>query len=152
MWELCLLRTLAGTHGVPARVSLQGWTHHSIHLREMSAGSKIFTHQFTGNTAGFSGERNKCLKVERNPFPDFLGPTMMWPWDGGLAHTASGKVLGRPADAHKDINVHLWVLHVCILSTYVCILSTYVCMCTCITDICIYIFMQSSMESILPFC
>lgn len=144
MWEPCLLRTLTGTHGVPARVSLQGWTHHSIHLREMSAGSKIFTRQLTGNTAGFSGERNKCLKVERNPFPDFPGPMMMWPWGGGLAHTASGKVLGRPADAHKG--------HKC---AYMCYMYVYyLCMYVCahVLLTCIYIFMQSSMESILPFC
>lgn len=99
-WEPRLLRTLAGTHGVPARVSLQGWTQNLIHLREMSAGGKIFTHQLTGNTAGFSGERNKRHKVERNIFPDFPRPTM-WPWDAGLAHTASEKVLGRLADARK---------------------------------------------------
>lgn len=44
----------------------------------------------------------------------------------------------------KDVNEHLRVLHACIV--YISI------MCTCITAICIYIFMQSSMENILPLC
>lgn len=128
MREPCPLRTLAGTHGIPARVSLQSWTHHFIHLREISASSKIFT---------ISSQEILRVSVGKGALSQISrGPEMV-------------DLLTQLLEKYcllmltKDVNEHLRVLHACIV--YISI------MCTCITAICIYIFMQSSMENILPF-